>query len=69
MMMAARKMGPQAKSYQWGNPSDWLNEKIGDWNETELRSALMAILGTLPGDDIQDIFQSDMETDGYFEVK
>ncbi|KKM88033.1 hypothetical protein LCGC14_1262810 [marine sediment metagenome] len=62
-------MGTQAKSYQWTYPSDWLNEKIGDWSVAELRSALNSILATLAEDDVQDTFQSDMEADGYFECE
>lgn len=55
--------------YRWNHPSEWLSEKIGEWDEAELRSALFSLLCTLSEDDIQDVFQQEMSDDGYFEPR
>ena len=59
-----------SKHYQWDHPAEWLTEKVnGDWfkDATELRAAIFSMLEKLDGDDLQDIFQSDMDDDGYFQ--
>lgn len=53
--------------YTYDYPSDWLNEKLDRWDATDLRSALLSIMTVLSEDDIQDIFQAEMDRDGYFE--
>ena len=53
--------------YKWEFPGEWLQEKIQGWDEAELRSALLCMLDRMDNDDIQDIFQTEMDQDGYFE--
>lgn len=56
--------------YRWSHPSDWLAEKINGFEAgtefAKLREFALAMAGTLDGDQIQDLFQSDMDGDGYF---
>lgn len=60
-----------AVKYKWDHPSDWLTEKLNGFEAgTEfgkLREFALAIAGELDGDQIQDLFQSDMDADGYFD--
>lgn len=57
----------EGKHYRWDSPGDWLAEKIAAGDEYALRGYLNAIVGTLDSDTIQDIFQAEMQTDGYFD--
>ncbi len=53
--------------YRWSNPIEWLAYKIKeDWTATESRSAFIDVLDKLGPDDIQDLFQTEMDGDGYF---
>lgn len=54
--------------YRWAHPSEWL-----DWyleSETHDRDAIVGIARALAegldGDDLQDLFQPEMDADGYF---
>ena len=53
--------------YKWNNPGDWLHERVQSAGEDVLRGYLTAIIGSLDSDTIQDIFQSEMDADGYFD--
>lgn len=59
------------KTHKWNHPDDWLQDvvqrHVGEGNVTELASILNSVMDTLDPDDIQDIFQSEMEADGYFQ--
>jgi hypothetical protein len=64
-----------SKKYKWEHPSDWLRAKVlnpspaeGDvgWTEQEIESAFLALASTLDSDQIQDVFQREMDADGYF---
>ncbi len=69
------KTKPQYQ-YRWSHPIEWLQGKIDDLANqrdkdvavTELRSIASELAGHLDGDTIQDIFQSEMDADGYFEI-
>ncbi len=53
--------------YRWSNPIEWLAYKIKeDWTAAESRSAFIDVLGKVGSDDIQDLFQTEMDGDGYF---
>jgi len=54
--------------YKWKSPRDWLLYKVNhEWDESEKVHALISILDLLDADDIQDIFQGEMDMDGYFD--
>lgn len=55
------------KRYRWSHPSAWLTEKVDETDVAGLRSIIGELLGVVDGDDIQHLFQSDMEADGYFQ--
>lgn len=52
--------------YKWATPHDWLSDRIDRFTEGELRIALRQLMEKVDGDDIQDIFEPDMEEDNYF---
>ena len=52
--------------YRWNYPLEWLNEKIDTWDENTLRHELKTIAALLDSDQIQDLYESDMDKDGYF---
>lgn len=52
--------------YKWDNPAEWLSEKAQSWGEDALRAALNELARHVDFDDIQDIFQDEMDADGYF---
>lgn len=61
-------------AYSWEHPSDWLGDKIDAYanakNLNELRALANHLMSKLDEDDIQDLFQPEMDADGYFdEVK
>lgn len=56
------------KKYPWANPQDWLMDKINhEWNEQEKAEAFISVVGLLDADDIQNLFQGEMDMDGYFD--
>lgn len=56
------------QKYRWDSPNQWLMERAERWTEEEIRSALMSITGILDPDEVQDIFQDEMDHSGYFNV-
>ncbi len=58
-------------NYKWSSPHDWLIAKVqrhNDNNEvSEMQSLLQTLIYELDADKIQDLFQSDMDADGYFD--
>lgn len=59
-----------ADKFKWSHPTEWLNDKINGYEVLqfhELRDLALAMASKLDGDTIQDLFQSDMHDDGYFE--
>ena len=53
--------------YKWDTPLEWLIQKAGSWNATQLFNEFCAMAQTLDLDTIQDLYQSDMDADGYFD--
>ncbi len=54
--------------YKYESAHDWLNQKIQRINDIKvLKDMLVSIITELDGDIIQDIFQKEMDRDGYFE--
>ena len=55
------------KRYRWAYPSDWLNDKIASSDDVVfLRGVIDSLMSNLPEDDLQDLFQTEMDADGYF---
>ncbi len=59
--------------YRWTHPSEWLADKISSYTSlrdadaiTQLADLARALAGLLDGDQIQDLFQAEMDADGYF---
>lgn len=55
------------KTYRWANPHEWLIQKMRFMNPTDLYSTAVELAKQLDGDRIQELFQHDMDLDGYFE--
>lgn len=55
--------------YRWPTVFDWLRDKSEQMDRDELRSALMQVAVKCDPDEIQDIFESEMDNDGYFDEK
>lgn len=54
--------------YKWANPHEWFLVWIEqETDPVKLRAQLRFVAGRLHSDQIQDLFQSEMEEDGYFE--
>lgn len=54
--------------YRWANPHEWLIyvcEEI--WDRDEMVAALHRIARKCCADDIQDVFEGEMNADGYFD--
>ena len=49
--------------YRWAHPHDWLEWKMRDANTSWLHYALGSLAGRVGGNDIQDLFQFDMDDD------
>lgn len=55
-------------TYKWASPQEWLQYRLNAcMTAQEARELLNGILDKLPADDIQDVYQSDMDEDGYFQ--
>ena len=53
--------------YVWNNPLEWLTAKIDGLDSgTGLAEIAKALAAQLSSDQIQDLFESEMDTDGYF---
>ena len=57
-------------TYRWAHPIEWLDEKITALSQAdrvdELCSLARELGAKLDGDTIQDLFESEMDADGYF---
>jgi hypothetical protein len=53
--------------YKWENPYDWLESKLLEWDLAQTRAELLSLARRLDFDTLQDLYQSDMDKDGYFE--
>lgn len=52
--------------YRWSHPLEWLDEKLDTLPPAEVLSWAKQLAQQLDGDQIQDLFQQDMDDDGYF---
>lgn len=53
--------------YKWETCYDWLVEKAKTWDKSELYSEFIAVAGMIDQDQIQDRYQAEMDSDGFFE--
>lgn len=53
--------------YKYENIYEWLEEYAKKLTHEELLSEFLHLAISTDPDDLQDIFQSDMESDGYFD--
>jgi len=51
------------------NPHEWLLAKAQHWNADALYKALSGLAHRLDGSSIHDLFQSEMNAEGYSETK
>jgi hypothetical protein len=60
-----------ATKYRWENPHEWLLDRIAraaeDGDNGWLLAAVRLMASRLDADDVQDLFQTEMDEDGYFE--
>ena len=55
------------KEYHWDSPFEWLADKAKSWDAAQLHETLITVAGACDSDTLQDIFQAEMNEDGYFE--
>jgi len=55
--------------YRYEYPSEWLAEYVNLYSDDplRLRAVIWDLVSKLSEDDIQDLFQAEMEADGFFE--
>ena len=56
------------EKYRWSTPYEWLEWKSRQWTRDELLQALLSVALQEDSDTLQDLFQSEMDEDGYFDV-
>jgi hypothetical protein len=54
-------------SYKWKNPHEWIGGAMQFWDEKRLRAELRAMAVRLDADTLQEMYESEMDADGYFE--
>ena len=52
--------------HKWDSATEWLYHHVKDMNKAELLGVINSLVPQMCNDDIQDIFQAEMEADGYF---
>lgn len=56
--------------YQYDNPAEWLLTAAKEWDKAKLYNTIRCLIDYIDVDKIQDIFQQEMDEDGYFnEIK
>lgn len=53
-------------AHKWNSPREWLDDKLVADELTE-REVLSAIIDLVDNDTLQDVFQAEMDADGYFD--
>lgn len=54
-------------SYKWDNPYEWVAEKAREWERNgTLFQEFLTLAQQVEMDTLQDLYQSDMIADGYF---
>lgn len=53
-------------NYKWDSPYDWLAHASTNWDEQKLHATMMQLAGLLDSDALQELFEPEMDGDGYF---
>ena len=53
--------------YKWVTPYHWLNDKLVTWDRARLMQELSIVAAKLDYETIQELYQSEMDDDGYFD--
>ena len=53
--------------YKWDRPHDWLDQYLAKLNPHESRALVRHLAMRLDADDVEEVFQDDMDADGYFD--
>lgn len=56
-------------NYQYTSPAEWLVTVAKGWGEDKLYNTIRCLVDYIDSDDIQEIFEDEMNEDGYFEEK
>lgn len=56
------------KKYKWGNPHVWLTDCLlhEKWTPAEVVGVAINLASVIDPDEIQNLFQEEMDEDGYF---
>jgi hypothetical protein len=54
-------------AYKWKHPQDWLFDKMKEARPQELFSLACELLQLVDADQVQDVFEAEMDADGYFD--
>lgn len=57
----------RTEDYRWAGPHEWLAEKATSDDPVYVRGLLNSLLRYIDAEDIQEIFQAEMDADGYFD--
>lgn len=55
-----------ADTYRWPHPYAWLEESSRGWDDEVLRARMLEFAQRAGSDEIQELFESSMDKDGYF---
>lgn len=58
---------PEPLKYRWPNPHEWLEAACSSWDKDRLLLEVRSLAIKHDSDTLQDLYQSEMENDGYFE--
>lgn len=58
---------PKAK-YRWATPREWLEHALGE-GALQSGEVIICLLDMVDSDQLQDVYQDEMERDGYFEER
>lgn len=53
--------------YKWNNPHEWLEDYIPRMIVPRLRQTIRDLASLLDNDQLQDLFEKEMDMDGYFD--
>ena len=57
----------EEEACRWQNPYDWLAEASRDWTDEMVREEFLSMAQSIGFDAIQEMYESYMDQDGYFE--
>ena len=53
--------------YRWSTPYEWLETASRQWDQDLLRQQFLLLAIKADSDTLQDMYQDDMDSDGYFD--